>query len=135
VLTAPLIARAVMLDPSNVDFNRFGPSWVAVVGFTFGCFVYTLMLESGIRWLESHWRLPLWANFVLGAPPMILVFAAVITSGGLDFARLIIVTVAVVLIAALWRQPAWRDGLVKGLATLWVVGGIWIWLQSALDLI
>jgi hypothetical protein len=66
---------------------------------------------------------------------MILLFAAVITSGALDLARLIIVIVAVILIAALWRQPSWRHHLVKGFATLWVIGGIWIWLQSAMDLI
>ena len=131
LLTAPFLARIVMLEPDNVDFIRFAPAWVAVAGFTFGCFVYILTLETALRWLESRWRLPLWANFIIAAPPAALLAAQGLAGDfGTDVLRLALYVFAAVLLVAWWRRAEWLKHLPVVLAVLWIVGGIAWWLQA-----
>ena len=135
LLTAPLLARLVMLDPNNVDFIRFRPAWVAVAGFTFGCFVYILTLEVALRWLESRWRLPLWANFIIAAPPAGLLAAQGLSGDfGTDVSRLALYVFAAVLLVAWWRRAEWLKHLPAVLAVIWIAGGLAWWLQTVGDL-
>ena len=135
VLTAPLLARIVVLDPNNIDFARFGPIWVAVAGFTFGAFVYTLTLEGTLRWLETRWRLPTWASLVLAAPPAaLLTFQVLVGAFGLDLLRLALYALIGGLLVAWWRGAAWLEHLPTVLAVLWVTGGIAWWFRTVVDL-
>lgn len=135
LLTAPLLARLVMLEPDNVDFIRFRPAWVAVAGFTFGCFVYILTLEVVVRWLESRWRLPLWANLVIAVPPAALLATQLLMGVfGLDVIRLALFALLAFLIVAWWRRADWLKHLPAVLAVLWIVGGIAWWLRTVGDL-
>ena len=135
LLTAPLLARLLMLDPNNVDFRRFAPSWVAVIGFTFGCFIYTLTLEATLRWLEGRWRLPVWANLVIAAPPATLLAMQVLLGFfGIDVWRLALYALTAVLLVAWWRGAAWLKHLPVVLAVLWIVGGIAWWLRTVGEL-
>ena len=125
-----------MLDPDNVDFIRFAPAWVAVAGFTFGCAVYILILEAALRWLERRWRLPLWANFILAAPPAGLLAAQGLASDfGTDVLRLALFFFAAVLLVAWWRSAEWLKHLSAVLAAIWIVGGLVWWVQTVGDLI
>jgi hypothetical protein len=136
LLTAPFLARLVMLDPDNVDFIRFAPAWVAIAGFTFGCFVYILTLEAALLWLESRWRLPLWANFILAAPPAGLLAAqGLVGDFGPDVLRLALCVFAAVLLVAWWRRAEWLKHLSSVLAAIWIVGGFAWWVQTVGDLI
>ena len=136
LLTAPLLARLVMLDPDNVDFIRFAPAWVAVAGFTFGCFIYMLTLEATLRWLERRWRLPLWANLIIAALPTALLGTQLLVGfDGFDFWRLALYALLAVLIVAWWRRASWLKYLPAVFAVLWIVGGIAWWLRTVSDLI
>ena len=136
LLTAPLLARLVMLDPDNVDFARFGPTWVAVVGFTFGCFVYTLILEATLRWLEARWRLPTWASLILAGPPAALLTLQVLVGAfGLDLLGLTLFALIAALLVAWWRGVGWLEHLPTVLAFLWITGGTAWWLRTVVDLI
>lgn len=135
LLTAPLLARLVMLDPDNVDFIRFAPAWVAVAGFTFGCFTYMLTLEATLRWLESRWRLPLWANFIIAALPAALLGTQLLVGFvGFDVRRVALFALIAVLVVAWWHRASWLKYLPAVFAVLWVVGGIAWWLQTVSDL-
>jgi uncharacterized protein (DUF983 family) len=135
VLTAPLLARVVVLDPNNIDFARFGPIWVAVAGFTFGAFVYTLTLEATLRWLETRWRLPTWASLVLAGPPAaLLTFQVLVGAFGLDLLRLGLYALIGGLLVAWWRGVAWLEHLPTVLAVLWITGGIAWWFRTVVDL-
>ena len=135
LLTAPLLARLVMLDPDNVDFIRFGPAWVAVAGFTFGCFVYILTHEVVLRWLESRWRLPLWANFAIAVPPVALLASQLLLGVfGFDVIRLALFAFLAALIVAFWRRADWLKHLPAVLAVIWIVGGIAWWTRTVGDL-
>jgi hypothetical protein len=135
LLTVPLLARLVVLDPDNIDFARFGPSWVAIAGFTFGCFIYTFTLEATLRWLERRWRLPTWANLILGMPPALLLASQVLLGlFGVDVLRLALLSLVAVLLVAWWRRAAWLKHLSTVLAVLWVVGGIGWWLRTVIGL-
>jgi hypothetical protein len=136
LLTAPLLARLVMLDPDNVDFIRFAPAWVAVAGFTFGCFVYILTLEAALRWLESRWRLPLWASLIIAAPPAaILTLQVLVGAFGLDLWRLVLFALMAGLVVAWWRGAVWLEHLPTVLAVLWITGGLAWWFRTVVDLI
>jgi hypothetical protein len=136
VLTAPLLARVVVLDPNNIDFARFGPIWVAVAGFTFGAFIYTLTLEATLRWLETRWRLPTWASLILAAPPAaLLTFQVLVGAFGLDLLRLALYALIGGLLVAWWRRAAWLEHLPTVLAVLWITGGIAWWFRTVVDLI
>jgi len=136
LLTAPLLARLVMLDPDNVDFIRFAPAWVAVAGFTFGCFVYILTLEAALRWLESRWRLPLWASLIIAAPPAaILTLQVLVGAFGLDLLGLTLYALIAGLLVAWWRGAAWLENLPTAFAFLWITGGTAWWLGTMADLI
>ena len=135
LLTAPLLARVIALDPNNVDFARFGPTWVAVAGFTFGCFVYILILESALRWLETRWRLPTWANFLLSAPPAaILAFQLLVEVPGSNLWRLAVYAVIAGLVVAWRRGAGWLAHIPTVLAMLWITGGIAWWFRTVVDL-
>jgi hypothetical protein len=136
LLTAPLLARLVMLDPDNVDFIRFAPAWVAVAGFTFGCFVYILTLEAALRWLESRWRLPLWASLIIAAPPAAILTLQVLGGAfGLDLWRLALFALMAGLVVAWWRGAVWLEHLPTVLAVLWITGGLAWWFRTVVDLI
>jgi hypothetical protein len=136
LLTAPLLARLVMLDPDNVDFIRFAPAWVAVAGFTFGCLVYILTLEAALRWLESRWQLPLWASLIIAAPPAALLTLQVLVGAfGLDLLRLTLYALLAGLLLAWWRGAAWLEHLPTAFAFLWITGGTVWWLRTVVDLI
>jgi hypothetical protein len=124
-----------MLDPDNIDFIRFAPAWVAVAGFTFGCFVYTFTLEAALRWLETRWRLPLWANLAIAAPPAaLLAVQGLIGAFGMDVLRLALYFFIAVLLVAWWRRAAWLKHLPAVLAVLWIVGGGGWWLRTVAEL-
>jgi hypothetical protein len=136
LLTAPLLARLVMLDPDNVDFIRFGPAWVAIAGFTFGCFVYVVTLEVVLRWLESRWRLPLWADLVIVIPPTgLLASQLLIGVFGFDVIPLALAALVIVLIVAWWHRSAVLRHLPAVLAVIWIVGGIAWWTRTVGELI
>lgn len=135
LLTAPLLARIVMLDPDNIDFARFGPTWVAVLGFTFGCFVYTLTLEATLQWLETRWRLPTWASLIIVAPAAtLLALPGLIGAFGLDPLRLILYTVIAGLVIAWWRGAVWLKHFPSVFAILWIAGGSIWWLRTVAEL-
>lgn len=135
LLTAPFLARLVMLEPDNVDFIRFAPAWVAIAGFTFGCFVYILTLEAALRWLESRWRLPLWASLIIAAPPAaLLAVQGLVGVFGMDALRLALFVLIAVLLVAWWRRSAWLEHLPAVLAVLWIVGGGGWWLRTVTEL-
>lgn len=135
LLTAPLLARVIALDPDNIDFVRFGPTWVAVAGFTSGCFVYILILEGTLRWLETRWRLPTWASFLLGAPPAaLLTFQLLFEAPGSNFWRLAVYALIAGLLVAWRRGAVWLEHLPAVLAVLWITGGIAWWFRTVVDL-
>jgi len=136
LLTAPLLARVVVLDPNNIDFARFGPIWVAVAGFTFGAFVYTLTLESTLRWLGPRWRLPTWAGLILAGPPAALLTLQVLVGAfGIDVLRLSLFALVAGLLVAWWRGASWLEHLPIVLAVLWITGGIGWWFRTVVDLV
>ena len=136
LLTAPLLARVVVLDPNNIDFARFGPIWVAVAGFTFGAFVYTLTLESTLRWLETRWRLPTWASLIFAAPPAaLLTFQVLVGAFGVDLPRLALSALIAGLLVAWWQGAAWLEHVPTVLAVLWITGGVAWWFRTVVDLI
>ena len=135
LLTAPLLARVIALHPNNIDFVRFGPTWVAVAGFTFGCFVYILILEATLRWLERRWRLPTWANFLLGAPPAaLLTFQVLFEAPGSNLWRLAVYALIAGLLVAWRRGAGWLEHLPTVLAVLWVTAGTAWWFRTVVDL-
>ena len=135
LLTAPFLARLLMLEPDNVDFIRFAPAWVAVAGFTFGCFVYTLTLEAGLRWLESSWRPLLWASLIITAPPAaLLALQGLVGVFEMDVLRLALYLSTSVLLVAWWRRAGWLKHVPAVLAVLWIVGGGGWWLRTVVDL-
>ncbi len=131
---APLLTRLLVLSPGNEDFTKFGPGWVAIIGFTFGVAIYLALVEFLTRLLETRWRIPKALGLVVGAGATLLVALGVFSAGVESVGGIAFAAVATALMVGLWGQGSWHVPLARVVAIAIAAVGLIIWAQAAIEI-
>lgn len=134
LIFAPLVTRLLVLSPDNEDFAKFGPGWVAVVGFTLGVGIYLALLELFTRLLETRWRIPKPFALVLGTGAGLLVVLGVLSAGGASPEALLFPAVVIALLIGLWGRYGWHVPLARLVVIGVAVLGVIAWAQAAIEI-
>jgi hypothetical protein len=130
----PLLARLLVLSPDNEDFTKFGPGWVAIIGFTFGVAIYLALVEFLTRLLETRWRIPKVIALIVGTGATLFLALGVFSAGVDSASGIAFAVVATALMVGLWSQGSWHVPLARVVAFATAAVGLFFWAQAAIEI-
>lgn len=131
---APLLTRLLVLSPDNEDFGKFGPGWIAVIGFTLGVGAFLALFELLTRLFETRWRIPKTLGLLVGSGAPFLVALGLISGGSESPVGLAFAAVVIALMIGLWGDRRWYVPLARVVAIAAAGFGFAIWAQAAFEI-